>query len=395
MADWVVPGCFKDFCKPARYKVAYGGRGSGKSRSFAMLAIDLVERNKAQMLILCAREIQNSIGDSVHALISELVSNRPGWEITKTEIRYKNGSRFIFKGLYRNVHSIKSTEGIDIAWVEEAQAVSRESLELLIPTVRKPGSEIWFTFNPDQETDPVYDMFITNKRDDAVVKQINHTDNPFFPDVLRSEMEYDREHDTDKYLHVWEGKCRTFTDAQVFHGKYRVSNFDPSPGATFYYGADWGFSQDPTTLVRCFIDDGCLYIDQEAYGVGVDIDATPNLFKTVPDADKWIVTADSARPETISFMQRHGFPKLRRALKGKNSIEDGISFLRSFREIVIHERCKHTIDEFKLYSYKRDKLTGDILPIIEDKHNHMIDALRYATEGLRRAAPQISATIKR
>ena len=185
------------------------------------------------------------------------------------------------------------------------------------------------------------------------------------------------------------------TDAQVFHGKYRIDSFDTPDDVVFYYGADWGFSQDPTTLIRCFVDDGTLYIDWEAYGVGVDIDKTPELFSQVPSSADYIITADSARPETISYMKQHGYPRMRRARKGKNSIEDGIAYLRSFREIVIHSRCKHTADEFKLYSYKRDRLTGDVLPTIEDKNNHFCDSLRYATESLRHAAPQISATIRR
>jgi len=138
-----------------------------------------------------------------------------------------------------------------------------------------------------------------------------------------------------------------------------------------------------------------LFIDHEAYGVGVDIDATPALFEMVPDADKWPITADSARPETISYMQRHGYPRIKRAMKGKNSVEDGVAFLRSFREIVVHERCKHTADEMKLYSYKRDRLTGDILPVLEDKHNHCVDALRYAVERLMHRAPEIQAVIRR
>ena len=346
-------------------------------------------------MVLCAREIQNSIDDSVHALLSGLVSNRPGWTVKRSEITHENGSRFIFKGLYRNVHSIKSTEGIDIAWVEEAQAVSSESLDLLIPTVRNPGSEVWFTFNPDRADDPVYQMFVETDRPDAIVREVNWQSNPFFPDVLRHEMNWDREHDNDKYLHIWEGQCRSFTEAQVFHSKWRAGTFETPEDATFYYGADWGFSQDPTVLVRCYIDDGALYIDREAYGVGVDIDATPALFELVPESDKWTITADSARPETISYMQRHGYPRIRRALKGKNSVEDGIAFLRSFTEIVVHERCKHAVDEFKMYSYKRDRLTGEILPVLEDKHNHVIDALRYAVERLMHRAPEIKAAIRR
>ena len=350
------------------------------------------------LLVLCLREIQNSIEDSVYRLLANLIreSGSVEWNIQRNEIiNIRNGSRFIFKGLYRNIASIKSLEGADIAWIEEAHTVSRESLDYLIPTIRNTDSEIWFTFNPDQETDPVYSMFVGAERDDAIVKKVNWQDNNHFPNVLLNELEWDKKYDFEKYQHIWEGECRTHTDAQVFHGKYRIDSFDTPDDVVFYYGADWGFSQDPTTLIRCFVDDGTLYIDWEAYGVGVDIDKTPELFSQVPSSADYIITADSARPETISYMKQHGYPRIRRARKGKNSIEDGIAYLRSFREIVIHSRCKHTADEFKLYSYKRDRLTGDVLPTIEDKNNHFCDSLRYATESLRHAAPQISATIRR
>jgi phage terminase large subunit len=359
------------------------------------MLVRLAEINKS-LLVLCCREIQRSISDSVHALIKSIVMDRPGWNVINTEITYQNGSRFLFKGLYRNVHSIKSTEGIDIAWVEEAQAVSQESLDLLIPTVRKPGSEVWFTFNPNTEDDPVYRMFIESERDDAIVRKINHSDNQFFPEVLRKEMEYDKRTDYEKYLHIWEGQCRTISDAQVFKGKFRSAVFDTHDDAVFYIGADWGFSQDPSTLVRGYIHDGKLWIDHEAYGVGVDIDDTPALFDSVPDARKWWITADSARPETISYMRKAGY-KMRSAKKGKGSVEDGITFLRGFEEIIVHERCRHVLDEMKHYSYKTDKLTGDVLPVLEDKHNHCIDALRYALEPvmLKNRTPRITAAIPR
>jgi phage terminase large subunit len=342
--------------------------------------------------VLCTREYQTSIADSVHALLAAQVTDLGldgFYEVKKQEIIGRNGTQFIFAGLRRDPKKIKSTEGVDIAWVEEADTISNESLDLLIPTIRKPGSEIWFSFNPDQETDPVYDRFVAHEREDAVVRHITYQDNPFFTDANLKELEWDKANDYQKYLNVWEGQLRAFTDAQVFAGKWRTDNFETPEGVTFYYGADWGFSQDPTALVRCFIQDDVLYVDYEAYGVGVDIDDTPELFRSVPGADRWPITADSARPETISFMNKNGF-KVRGAHKGKGSVEDGVQFLRGFREIVVHERCKHTADEMKHYSYKVDKLTGDILPVLEDAHNHCIDALRYATEGIRRNNGQVS-----
>ena len=148
----------------------------------------------------------------------------------------------------------------------------------------------------------------------------------------------------------------------------------------FYHGADWGFANDPTTLIRCFIDGKRLYIDREAWGIGVEIDNTPALFDTIDTARKWPIKADCARPETISYMRRQGF-KVSAAKKWAGSIEDGIEFLKTF-EIIIHPRCQHTIDEFNHYSYKVDKQTGDILPQIVDANNHLCDSLRYSMDGL-------------
>ncbi|MDE2078708.1 MAG: terminase large subunit, partial [Burkholderiales bacterium] len=165
------------------------------------------------------------------------------------------------------------------------------------------------------------------------------------------------------------------------------------PSAVFRYGADWGFSIDPSVLVRCWIDGKRLYVDHEAYMVGCEIDALPSLFMSVPDAEKWPIVADSARPETISYMRKHGFPKILPAIKGARSLEEGVEFLKSF-DIVVHPRCKHLIDELTLYSYKTDPLTGLVIPQLEDKDNHVIDALRYACEGARRASkPVIQRTI--
>jgi phage terminase large subunit len=239
-------------------------------------------------------------------------------------------------------------------------------------------------FNPDQETDPTYKDFIISKRGDALVINVNYWDNPFFPDVLRREMEWDKKNDYEKYLHVWEGQTRASSDAQVFRGKFSVEAFEAPEDAQFYYGADWGFSQDPTALVRCFVNEKTLLVDYEAYGVGVDIDKTPEMFDSVPGARKSIITADSARPETISYMRKNGFPHIRSAKKGKGSVVDGITLLRAFEKIIIHPRCQHTIDEFKLYSYKTDRITGEVLPVLEDRNNHCIDALRYSIENIGR-----------
>lgn len=362
----------------ARYKVAYGGRGSGKSWTVARCLILLALKSKIR--VLCTRQLQTSIANSVHKLLSDsiaLLKLDDMFEITRDAIRCKNGSEFFFKGIQNNINEIKSIEGIDYCWVEEAQSVSNDSWEVLIPTIRKENSEIWVTFNPDREEDITYQRFIKNPPPNSIVQLTNYNDNPWFPDVLKKEMEYCREVDYGKYEHIWLGKTVIDTDLQVYHDKFELKEFETPEDTVFYYGADWGFAKDPTAAIRCFIKDQCLYIDYETGGVGVEFEELPQLFDIIPEIRKWEIRCDSARPETISYMLRQGF-KTVACPKWKGSVEDGIEYIRSFRRIYVHPRCKHTYEEFKFYSYKQDKNTGDILPIVLDKDNHYLDALRYA-----------------
>jgi phage terminase large subunit len=213
---------------------------------------------------------------------------------------------------------------------------------------------------------------------DATVIKVNFSDNPWFPDVLRDEMEYDKRRDPDKYQHVWQGSYLTNSQSRVFKN-WKIDDFEAPRDAIHRLGADWGFAVDPTVLVRCHIIGRTLYIDHEAYMVGCEIVNTPELFMQVPEAEKWPIVADSARPETISHMRKNGFPKIMTAVKGAKSVEEGIEFLKNY-DIVVHPRCIHTIDELTLYSYRTDPLTGKILPLLQDKKNHVIDALRYAAK---------------
>jgi len=303
----------------------------------------------------------------------------------------RGNGMIIFQGMQNHTaDSIKSLEGFDRAWVEEAQSLSQTSLDLLRPTIRKPDSELWFSWNPKNETDPI-DQLLRGEMPpkDATVLKVNYSDNPWFPAVLKEEMEYDRNRDPDKYRHVWMGDYLGNSEARVFRN-WKVEEFVCPPDAILRFGADWGFASDPTVLVRCFIMGRKLFVEYEAYMVGCEIMNTPDLFMTVPESERYPITADSARPETISHMKKNGFPRIMAAVKGSKSIEEGIEWLKNY-EIIVHPRCKHTIDELSLYSYKTDKMTGEVLPVLEDKQNHVIDALRYAVEGLRRAGKRVNA----
>jgi phage terminase large subunit len=378
---------FLPLLKPARYKAAYGGRGSGKSRFFAGL---LIEEQIAEPLdAVCLREVQKSLEFSVKREIEAAIESMNAgayFEVQDKRVLARNGGVTIFEGMQNHTaDSIKSLARFKRAWVEEAHSLSQRSMDILRPTIREEGSQIWFSWNPDQPTDAV-DAFFRGERPptDAAIVEVNWQDNPWFPKVLRDEMEHDlRSASAAKYAHVWKGAYREAGDALVFRN-WRVEEFDTPPGKVLRLGADWGYAIDPSVLVRCWIEGRRLYVDHEAYEVGREIDLLPELFMTVPEAEKWQITADSARPETIGYMKRHGFPKMQAAVKGSGSVEDGVQWLQSL-EIIVHPRCQHTIDELATYAYQRDKLTDKPIPLLEDKNNHVIDALRYACEGARRA----------
>ncbi len=389
---WVAP-----FMRPARYKIAYGGRGSGKSVSFARLL--LMAAAERPLRVLCARELQNSIADSVHQLLADQIRamGLDGWfTVREKDILGRAGSRFLFKGLRgtrNDASQLKSLEGVDICWIEEGQTVSKASLDTLVPTIRKPGSEIWISFNPDQETDPVYQLAL-NPPEGAVVRKVNWDENPWFPPELDAERRHMLRTDPDLYAHVWEGECRQVTDAQVLRGKWRVADCpDAMPDMDGpYYGADFGFARDPSTLNRCYIHGNTLYITHEAHRLGCEVVDLPALYDTVPGSRSHTIRADSARPEIISHLRREGF-RVTGVDKWPGSVETGVNVLRSFDAIVIHSRCRHTIEEARRYSYKVDRLTGDVLPQIVDAWNHHWDAVRYALAPLIRRRMRTSTGI--
>ena len=373
-----------------RYKGAKGGRGSGKSHFFAECIIETM-LIKPNARIVCIREIQRSLKFSSKALIESKINSlgvSEYFDVTLTEIRAKRGNGLIiFQGMQdHTADSIKSLEGFDIAWVEEAQNLSKRSLELLRPTIRKENSELWFSWNPENETDAVDSFFKQmqeNRATDYILIHANFSDNPFLPTELLNEQEYDRRYNPSTYEHIWLGGYNTKSDALIFKGKFRVENFSTNGLGNPYHGLDFGFANDPTAAVRCYIHDRKLYISHEAGAVGLELDDTAEFLKErIENIHKYVIRADNARPESISYLKRHGLNMITPTIKGKGSIEDGIEFIRSFEAIIIHERCVETAREFRLYSYKVDPHSGDILPQILDENNHYIDALRYALEPL-------------
>ncbi|HGN2081034.1 TPA: PBSX family phage terminase large subunit [Providencia stuartii] len=375
-----------------RYRGAYGGRGSAKTRTFALMTAIrgyMAAMNGQSGVILCAREYMNSLEESSMEEVKQAIRSVPWlsdfYELGEKYIRTKCRSvSYVFAGLRHNLDSIKSKARILIAWVDEAESVSEIAWTKLTPTVREAGSEIWVTWNPEKDGSATDKRFRKEPPDNAIIVEMNYDDNPWFPSVLEEERLNDQARlDAATYAWIWEGAYLENSDKQVLANKYVVQSFPDDlwkKADRLLFGADFGFAKDPNTLIRMFILDDCLYIEREAYGVGVELDHMPAFYDEIPEARKWPIKADSARPETISYLKRQGF-NISAAKKWQGSVEDGITYLRGFKQIIIHPRCKETAKEARLYSYKTDRITGEVLPVIEDAYNHCWDAVRYGLDG--------------
>lgn len=381
---------------PRRFKVFYGGRGSGKTANVVSYLIEKARFRNSR--VGCFREIQNSIKESSYAeLVDEI--NRKGhtqeYRCVDGEItHHTTRSKFVFRGLWRNITAIKGMAGLTDVFCEESENISQVSWDTLIPTVRAAGSEIIIVFNPNKETDPTWTNFVEPyidkmvdgiyQDDDIVVVNVNYIHNPWFTEELKQHMNQMKAVDYDRYLWVYEGKFNKRSDEQVFGGKWRIDNFEVKPewhGP--YFGMDFGFSTDPTAMVEVYIEDlpgdrRNIYINREYGKVGLEITDTPSAMEqSFPMAKRARWYADCARPETISHIKRSGFD-IHPCTKWPGSVEDGVTWLRGCDSIVIHERCNEMQNEASMYSYKVDKLTGNVLTDIVDAYNHYWDAVRYA-----------------
>lgn len=395
--DHLIPSKLEKLLYPKRFKFVFGGRGSAKTRTIITILTERARFRKDRLA--CFREIQQSIEDSSYQeLIDEI--NRKGetseFRIVNNEITHKaTKAKFRFKGLYRNQTTVKGFAGITVGWVEEAENVSQTSWDILEPTIRAANSELWCSFNPNKETDPTWKNWVEPyysqmvdgifENDEMLIIECNYTDNPWFYDTpLPASMERMKLTDYDRYLWIWAGKFNKRSDEQVFGGKWRTDNFEVNPewhGP--YHGMDFGFSTDPTAMVEVYIEElpndrRNVYINREYGKVGLEITDTPAAMEqSFPNAKRHRWYGDCARPETISHISRAGYD-IRPCNKWNGSVEDGVSWLRGCDSIIIHERCKEMQNEALMYSYKVDKLTGNILTDIVDKYNHYWDAVRYA-----------------
>ena len=383
-----------------RYRGAYGGRGSAKSFTFAKMAA--IWGYAEKLRILCTRDIQDSIKESFHAELKNAIASEPwlaaAYDVGIDYLRCKtSGTEFLFKGLRHGISSIKSTAGINLCIVEEAEDVPEYSWEALEPTIRAPKSEIWVIWNPKIEGSPVDNRFRKTTPPRSCIVEMNYGDNPWFPPELEEQRRHaQRTMYPGRYAWIWEGDYLRNSEVQVFGGRCKVDEFEPVPDWDGpYHGLDFGFANDPTAGVRCWIHERRLFIEREAVKTGLELDATAGYVSgCIPGIEDHVIRADSSRPESISYLMRHGLPRITACRKWADSVEDGIEYLKSFREIIIHPRCKEMQREARLYSYKVDRLTGEVKPDVVDAHNHLWDAVRYALGDMIARGRSIPQSIK-
>ena len=300
------------------------------------------------------------------------------------------GSEFIFIGLERNVESIRSLEGADIVWIEEARTISAKSMEILLPTVRKAGSELIWCWNPELPTDPVDAYFRgPNPPPNSIVTEVSYLDNPFFDDTaMPAEMEKLRRDNPARWAHIWAGEYDRNFESKVLT-RVTVGRPDVPVNTAPLFGMDFGFSVDPTVIVKVYHLPATsqLYVAAEAYGSRVPTDRLPEMLASIVHDPGDLVMADSSRPETIDYLQNRGFGVVA-ARKGAGSIRDGIEFLQSF-EIVLDPNCERAREELRLYSWPVDRLTGQVIAGVNPigAHDHFADALRYSVSNLLAEAP--------
>lgn len=382
------PPKFQHLFEPHRYKVYHGGRGGAKSYSFAQAAI--LDAYSKKHRWLCTREFQNSVKDSVYQILVDTIKRfgvEPWFRITQSEIEcLLTGSTFTFKGLQHQVQELKSFEGADRVWVEEAQNMSKKSLDVLIPTIRRPGSELWFSFNSYDETDAVYQKFILNEPpEDSIVVQVNYYDNPWFPEVLEKERQECLKKSPEDYDWIWEGALRSIDETTIFKNVVVVPFESPAINipreeVAWKFGLDFGYATDPSAFIRSFSRDGDCYIDRELLAEPkkpIENDDYAEWLNKIPGARTHRIYGDSSRPETISHIRRAGYD-IFPCTKYTGSIEEGIKFLQNFNRIVVHPSCPNAARELRRYRWEIKKTTQEITRKPRDKDNHLIDALRYA-----------------
>lgn len=361
-----------------REAAVYGGRYSLKSHTVARYLLIRARQKKTR--VGCFRQFQNSITESSHQLLADLIKfyGMTDFEVTNNSIVNKlNGSDFIFKGLYLNEQSIKSIEGIDIAWVEEAQTITESSIEVLTPTIRKEGSQIIYTYNRLLEDDPVHKRLVLEGRPNTLVINVNYDialKYGLMPDVIRLEMEDDKERRPLLYKHKWLGEPNTLED-RVYKDWQMIDSI-PHEARLERYGLDFGYTNDPTAIVAIYYYNGGYILDEICYSKGLQNDRIAEILKNQPQA---LVIADSAEPKSIDEISMNGVSIIP-AQKGPGSINQGIDKVRQ-EKISVTKRSINIWSEYKKYMYDKDR-EGKTINTPKGGYDHAMDAVRYAMQNI-------------
>ena len=367
------------FDKDWREAAVYGGRYSLKSHTVARIL--LIRARQSKIRVACFREFQNSIADSSYQLLKDLI-NQYGltdFRITNTSIiNTVNGSDFIFNGLHNNEQSIKSTEGIDIAWVEEAQTVSNTSLEVLTPTVRKPGSQLIYTYNRLLEDDPVHHRLVLEGRPNTLIINVNYDialKYKMMPDVIKLEMEDDKEKRPSLYKHKWLGEPSS--SERKIYKDWAIIEEIPHEARLERYGLDFGYTNDPTAIVAIYKYNDGFILDEVCYQTGLQNKPIADLLKNV---DRALVIADNAEPKSIDEIKGYGI-NIIPCVKGKDSINHGIQFVQNQR-ISVTKRSSNLIQEYNKYLWQVDRL-DKVINDPEGGYDHCMDAIRYGLDSFK------------
>lgn len=377
-----------------REAAVHGGRCSLKSHTVARIL--LIRARTRTRRIGCFREMQNSISESSHQLLADLIRsyNLTDFRVTNNAIVNEvNYSDFIFKGLYRNEQNIKSTEGIDIAWVEEAQAVSEGSIEILTPTVRKEGSQIIYTYNRLEEEDPVHKRLVIEGRPNTLIINVNYDvaiKYGMMPEVIRLEMEDDRERRPDLYKHKWLGEPLMLLESRVYKGWQQIDEV-PHGAKLVRRWLDFGYSNDPASLGNIYEYDGGFILDEIAYQTGLMNNQIASIIRQDDETNgKTLTIADSSEPKSIDEIKMAGVTVLP-SVKGPDSVNFGIRVVQA-EKIWVTRRSVNTWKEYQNYLWMTDR-DGVILPVPMDMYNHSMDGIRYGITSLKHTKPA-TVTVK-
>jgi phage terminase large subunit len=356
-----------------REAAVWGGRYSLKSHTVARFL--LIKARMSKIRVACFREFQNSIADSSHHLLSDLIKEYEltDFEVTNNSITNRiTGSDFIFKGLWNNEQGVKSVEGIDIAWVEEAQTVSKTSLETLTPTVRKPGSQIVYTYNRLLEDDPVHQRLVIEGRPNTLKINVNYDiaeKYGWIPPVILAEIEDDKKNRPALYKHKWLGEP-TSLERRIYKD-WKIIDEVPHSARLISYGLDFGYTNDPTAICAIYYQDGAYVIDEVAYSKGLSNKGIADILLALPRS---VVIADSAEPKSIDELRLYGLTTMN-ATKGKGSVSQGIAFVQQQR-VSITKKSVNFIKSYQNYLFIEDR-NGKILNEPDHNWSDGMDACRY------------------